>query len=441
MDKDESTEAAARLIQSFDALPLEKRLEVFSQLSPEARQELVRVVPHADEIIRRVSEEEMFFTIKRLGEENALALISLMTGRQLQYALDLDLWKNEMFDYDAATRWLNIMARIGEEKILHFMQVSDPELAVTVMKGLIGVVIRDPEIDILEQKDSLPSFTLDDIFFVHFNVPGSEDMVISLLEALFSWNTEYYFTLMEELARGIPLENEEAARKARLARLADRGFPEFDEALEIYRYLRRGGLSNWESQPSSIDTFHDETGGSLLEYPLKVIETDSLFKRCLDEVADAYERDRISQELAHMANKVIVADAKDPGSKEDIHSSLRKVSGYINIALEESCGADQGTALRLVQANHMEMLFRRGFSIIMDVRKQAQKLVRNYAGGVENLGHPLAGLVHGLMQKRPLYAANVLGQEKAREFESMDDILRIRNLLDTTSIEESWEPI
>lgn len=422
-------------------MPLQKRLEVFSRLSSEARQELLQVVSNPGEIVRRVSEEEMFFMIKELGVETARTLIALTTGKQLQHALDVDLWKKEMFDHEAALRWLQTLTGVGQEKILHFLQVSEPELVVTMMTELISVAVREPDLDMLEQKDSLPQFTLDDIFFVRFKIPGSEDMVISLLDAIFSWNTEYYFALMEELARGIHLENEELARKARLARLAERGFPEFDEAVEIYRYLQRRDLSVSPPEEPDVTGPIDSGQDHLLEYPLKVLEQDSLFKRCVDELSHSSERDRISQELAHLANKVVVADSRNPGSVEELQSSLEKVSGYINIALEESCGEDLTAALRLVRSNHLENLFRRGFSIIMDVRKQAQQLVRNYAGGVENLGHPLAGLVQGLLQRRPLYASHVLGQGRAREFRSMDDISQIRNLLDKSKVEDMWEPV
>ncbi len=78
--------------------------------------------------------------------------------------------------------------------------------------------------------------------------------------------------------------------------------------------------------------------------------------------------------------------------------------------------------------------------MILDLRKDAQKLLRNYEGGVENLGHPLAELLKGLFQKRPFYAGNVLGDDKVREFKQLDDILTIRKMMDQTTLEESWEP-
>jgi hypothetical protein len=351
------------------------------------------------------------------------------------------LWKKEMFNIESAGRWLNMIAAMGEEKILQFVQVTDSELVLSLMNNFIKVRIRNPDIDLVEEKDSLPQFTLDDLFFVHFSVPGSEDALKRFLEIIFAWNTEYYFGLMEGIAVGVHLESEEEARRLRLARLADRGFPEFDEAVEIYRYMQRRALSHSRPDPFEEQAEPIEAPRTVLRYPLKVVESNTLFKRSLDKISDDYEKDRLSQELAHLANKVMVADARDPALIDDLHGSLRKVSGYINIALQEICGDDVSKSAELLRCNHMELLFRRGFSLILDLRKEAQRLLRNYEGGVENLGHPLAGLIQGLLQRRPVYAGTLLGESKPREFESLDDISLIRQLLNKATLEEAWEPI
>ena len=168
---------------------------------------------------------------------------------------------------------------------------------------------------------------------------------------------------------------------------------------------------------------------------------ENLFRRCLNEIVDSSELDRLTTELAHLGNKVMVADGQQPGSVNQLYQSLRKVSGYINMALEELCDEDVSKGSALLTANHMEHLFRRGFSLILDLRKEAQELLRQYEGGVENLGHPLAGLVQGLMQPRPYYAGNMIGENEPRSFEKLDDIKSIRRLMSKESIEESWEPI
>jgi hypothetical protein len=441
MPKDDPRNDALPVIERFDSLPLARRLEIFKELSAEAREELVRLVTNPGEMIRRIAAEEMYLTIKELGEQNAPALISLTTGKQLLYVLDIELWKRDMFNAEAAARWLETLAGLGEEKILQFVQVADPELVLSAIRPFVKVSLRDPDQDLLEQQDSLPQFTLDDMFFVEFLVPHLEETLRSILDLVFRWNSHFYFGLMEHLSSGASLEDEEMALKWRKARLADKGFPEFDEALQIYNYLRRESLSGPTAEP--LEEFVGPAGEprSTLAYPLKVVQSESLFKQCLNELTSPGERDRVAQQLAHTANKVIIADGRDPGSREDLYGSLRKVGGYINIALEDLCGADVEEATAIVRANHMEFLFRRGFSLILDLRKEAQKLIRGYEGGVENLGHPLAGIVDGLLQKRPLYAGQFVDNDKSRDFEHLAEIEHIRRMLDQGSIEDRWEPI
>ncbi|MCL4552925.1 MAG: hypothetical protein M1305_05165, partial [Candidatus Marsarchaeota archaeon] len=60
------TEKAVRIIETFDTLPVDQRVLVFKDLSPRGREELLEVISRPTELIRRISEEEMFFTIKEL---------------------------------------------------------------------------------------------------------------------------------------------------------------------------------------------------------------------------------------------------------------------------------------------------------------------------------------------------------------------------------------
>jgi hypothetical protein len=441
MENTDSREEALRVVAAFDSLPVSRRVEIFNQLSAEAREELVRIVANPGEIIRKISEEEMYLSIKELGEDNAPALLSLTTGRQLLYALDIELWKKDMFNEEAAARWLEILAGLGEEKILQFVQAADPELVLSAIRPLVKVALRDPDEDLLEQQDYLPVFTLDDTFYVEFRVPHLADTVKNIMDAVFRWNPHFYFGLMEHLSIGANQDDEDMALKWRRARLADKGFPEFDEAVQIYNYFRRESLSPplRDSPDDGVDVAGEPRAA--LAYPLKVIQAGSLFQKCLEELSNPEDKDRLAKELAHTANKVIIADGRDPGSREDLYGSLRKVGGYINIALQETCGDDVEEATRILKCNHVEFLFRRGFSIILDLRKEAQKLIRGYEGGVENLGHPLAGIVSGLLQKRPFYAGEFIETDKSRDFEHLSEIEQIRKMLDKGAIEDGWEPV
>lgn len=438
-DSNLTAEEAVRIVESFDNLPVEKRVDIFGDLSAKAREELVAASRRPSEMMRRISEEEIFFTIKEIGEESAPAIIAFTTGRQLQYVLDVELWKKDMLDLRSASRWLDIIAASGEDKIIQFVQVTDSELLCAILGRLMRVKMRDPELDLTEQMDSLPLFTLDDLFFMEFRAPDSEESLKRILDTVFRWNQQYYMSLMEHLSWENSLEDEETARKWRNSRLAEKGFPEFDEVLEIYQYINKNRLSEPFAAPQP--EHDDEQPYLMVKFPLKVLDSNNLFRRGLDKIAATEERDRLCGELAHLANKVIIADGKDPGSAEEIRASLKKVGSYINIALEDMCVDDVLLAAALLRANHAELLFRRGFSLILDLRKEVQKFVRDYEGGAENLGSPLAGLVNGLLQKRPFFAGNVFENQQAREFECLADILTIRKLMDRSALEDKWEPI
>jgi hypothetical protein len=433
-------EEAIKILSAFDNLPLEKRLAVFRGLTAQSRENLVAASRRPTQLMRRVSEEEIYFTVKELGESDAPSIIAMTTGRQLQYIMDVDLWKKDMLDLNAASRWLNIIAATGEEKILQFVQITDSELLITLLGKFLKIISRDEDSDLTEQLDSLPAFTLDDIFFVEFTSPDTEDALKRILESIFRWNNVFYLHLMEHLTWDNQMENEDLARKWRAARLSEKGFPEFDEVLEIYQYLHKNGI-HYPGDDTLSAHEEPDVPEPLMEYPLKVLESNNLFRRSLARAALLEERDRMSRELAHLANKVIIADGKDPGSMEEIRTSLNKVAAYINLALEEICDEDETNALRILQINHMELLFRRGFSLILDLRKEVRQFIRDYEGGIENLGNPLAGIVSGLLQKRPYYGGNVFENQPPREFEFLQDITSIRGMMNRKDLDEKWEPV
>jgi hypothetical protein len=427
------------VIRAFDNLPLERKMLIFRDLSPKARIELLASVSHPERLVRLMSPEEVFVGIKQVGEEDAMPLIALTTGKQVSYILDVELWEKEEIDMEAAGKWFEILTRISDGKVLQFFQVSDPELILTSLSRFIRVKSRNPEIDQMEQRDSLPVFTLDDTFFIDFVSPRWEDPIRRVLEAIYDWDPGYYFRLMEEICWGVAPENEQSALHWRRARLADHGFPEFDEAFEIYRHLHREAVSEGRVLPDQTEPVGEQ--GRLLRYPMRLLPDQSLFRECLDSIPDDAEKDRLAVLLAHLANKVMIADSLDPGSMDDLHGSLTKVGGYINIALEEVCPGDVPRGIEVVLANHPETLFRRGYSIILDLRREATDKLKEANTTPEDMGHPLSGLLDGLFHKRPFFAANYLGGDKARDFASMADIRCIREAVRSTDLAEGWEPV
>ena len=372
--------------------------------------------------------------------DRAPSLVALTTGKQLIYLLDMDLWKRGILDPDSASRWVEMLARIGREKILQVIQVVDPELVLSALQNLIRVVARDPDVDRLEESDMVPAFTLDDTYYIEFAGSLHEEPIKIFLGTVFEYDPEYYYSLMQELVSTSKLESEDIALRFRNARLADKGFPDFDEAMEIYRYVKKDSLG---MDQRGFVHGNDETEApqTLLAYPFKALKDGSLLKQSLDRIDDPDETHRLALQLAHLANKVMVADAKDAGSLHELQQSLEKVEGYIDIALEEMCGRNLDISVNLVASNHMELLFRRGYSRIVELREEAEVFVENLGEEIGNLGYPMALVIKSLLQKRPLFAGDQSRDYEPREFESLSDIEYVRNILDKDSFEDRWETL
>lgn len=428
-----------KVIDQFNMLDIDQKLEIFGKLPSKEREDLVNVISGPGAIIRRISEEEMFFTIKDLGEENAEKLISLTTGRQLLYLLDIDLWTRNDINIEAVSKWIGILAGIGDDKMLQFIQVSDPELLCSVLNRLILVKLKNPDIDLTEQLDYLPQFTLDNHFFIDFLIPNAEEPVKEFLDCIFRHDSAYYMKLVQILAVGWLPEYEDTACRWRSARLADHGFPDLDEVLDIYSLFNPALI-----RVSADDCFFPEQAPEsetrkLLKYPIMFLSGANLFEQTMNGIDDPALMDRIISEFAHVANKVMVADGRNASSNEDLKSSLEKTASYINLALEELVSRENVSALDLIALNHAEYLFRHAYTLIMKLQYEARFFLDKNVGGFENMGMPLASLLKGLLLRRPVFDEGGKDTEGAREFRFVSDLERIRNLIDMEADSDHWE--
>ncbi|MGC8657528.1 MAG: DUF6178 family protein [Desulfomonilaceae bacterium] len=431
-----------KIITHLDDLSLERKLDLFRKLSPLARQAFLLNLSESNDLIGRISEEEIYFIVKTIGVDDADPLLRLTTSRQFKYILDLELWKQGVIDFQSAAFWLNKIVTLGEKKVRQFLGIVDPECLMTILHKLIKVNSARLDIDLVEQLDFLPYFTLDNMFFVDFRDKAHEDTVKILISYIFNFDDRFYFNLMENLATSSLVEIEDIACKLRNARLADKGFPDFEEALNIYQYISPSSKNfSLQNPDQGFLNEVDNYSFTLVDYPIKLVSNGELFRDCLNLVKDHLVINRIAQELANLGNKVIVADLKDPWEYESFVYSLEKVSGYISLALEKVCGNDIDKCLLLLRNLNMEILFRVGYSVIVDFQKEAANYVKLVEGGMENLGYPLSGLLKGLFNKRPFFDENLISNKKRRNFNSLHDINVIREFLLASSSGEKWEPI
>ncbi len=192
----------------------------------------------------RISPEDIYFTVRHLEPENSMSIFSACSDEQLIYVLDLELWRRDVLDPQASQKWMELITLAGSRKIVQFLESCDPELVVAVMNNLMEVTARNFDVDLIEQMDNLRIETLEDIFLVYFKDPDSELFLRNFLDTAFAWNPYYYLDLMSSLVLGIRSDYEELALKWRKSRLYDHGFPDLEDAFQVYSYTPKNAIES-----------------------------------------------------------------------------------------------------------------------------------------------------------------------------------------------------
>ena len=135
---------------------------------------------------------------------------------------------------------MEILLECGEERVIQFIQSSDPDfLCLVFIKFLHVTKLEGEPTEVLDR--NLP-FTLDREYFITFKKPETRAVFQPFLEILYHFDSNQYRLLMESLLRELESNLEETGYRFRNARLADYGFPDFEQALEIYRFVNPNAL-------------------------------------------------------------------------------------------------------------------------------------------------------------------------------------------------------
>lgn len=415
---------------SRDSAPLSGEYlaqEVAFILSLPARErlELVALSEHPRELLRRMPAEEVLLTIQEVGAEAAGPLVAATTAEQFNLFTDIDIWKEENVDQDRTHTWLLTLAECGEQKILEWFQTADAELIVLLLKKFLILFKTDPDgAPSLE----LPRFTLDGVY--HFCCLDAEvlEAFRTLLSVLRLHHSKLYFAVVESALWADLKVLEQQAARWRRGRLAEYGFPDEDEASEIYRYIA-------PEETTTLIQKHRLTGAALTSeqpeprYPLKLIESDeqALMVRALPLVQSERDVSFLTRGLISVANRVQVADHLPVGRLASIQASARKTAGYINIALEVLTDGSPEAAAGLLAEVHAEHLFRVGSSRIEDAARQARRLMltgwlKTLPEARPLLDSPAREILEGLLGSQPQWYTGGEDNEGYGDFRSLAEI-------------------
>lgn len=385
------------------------------------------------DLVKRLPADDLFWIVKRIGEEDSLALLELATEEQWQYLVDLDVWRKDLLSPEKAVAWLKLLAEADPERFSAWLSGEEQPFLALLLLRMAEVIIKDEE----DQTD-LPGtwFTMDGRFHIKAFHDEDQETIEELLSVIGRSDLESYQGLLFNLAAINPSEAEEELYRQRNGRIAEHGFLPFEEAIAVYAPLDVSALGA-ETPPLLPGKLVDHDDKELIpSLPLLQIDQDSLISLSFSRIADPLVFDRVSLEFADLSNRIIAAGNFPEISDPDIlAASCKQAGGYLNVALEHLCGKDIANAENILRNHSLLTLFRIGCGLAVNLQREVRRWRKEswfFGRGWKNefWGSPWGDTLDGLLLERPRIYVGERNTEPFNEFKSLKDIDYARKQLD-----------
>jgi hypothetical protein len=380
---------------------------------------------NAEAEIAALSPNEVFELVHEVGFEDGADLIHLATPAQLVGCFDLDGWTKDQLDVAPLKPWLSSLIDAGFEKLGQVWGHLDAELRALILQKQVKIYDTTLGEELADDNDE-PVFTTPDRWFL-LELQGDDDtqrLIMRLVEDLYRADPDLARHTIMSARSEPPAELEEVSYRWRSARLADLGYVDFYDALDLFRPLDADKVQIGEG---SQDRIVDDVPTRL---PLVVAEEvlgRSFLARAVATIDDPLESERIETALMILVNKVLAAGRAKPGQAEVVKRGALFATATLSLGLETISRADLGRAHDALKSISLQRLFRVGYTVTTKIARLALTL----AARSVTAGSPARELVAALCSPRPLFsrAADEPPMTGLRPFEASADLRRAGEIL------------
>jgi hypothetical protein len=375
--------------------------------------------------IAALTPTEVFELVHEVGFEDAQALLEYATPAQYQGCFDLDGWTKDSLEVAPLKPWLASLIDLGFEKVGQVWGHLDAELRALILQRVVVVYDTTLGEEPAEDNDS-PIMPTPDRFFL-LELVGDEDtqrLVQQLVEDLYRADPDLARHTIMSARSEPPAELEESSYRWRSSRLADLGYVDFYEALDLFRPLDADKVAIGEG---SQDKHVAEEPSSLPVAVAEEVMGRSFLARALAAIDDPDEAERLEAGLMILVNKVLAAGRAKPGQAEVVRRGALYATATVSLGLEVISRGDLERAKAGLGSIGLSRLFRVGYTVTTKLARLAQAL----AARSVTAGSPAKELVAGLCSPRPLFsrAADEPPTTGMRPFESQSDLRRAGEIL------------
>src|SRR5262245_7284448 len=292
---------------------------------------------NADAAVAALSAGEVFELVHEVGFEDSQALIELATPAQIQGCFDLDAWTSDQLEVAPLKPWLAALAEAGFEKLADIWSHLDSELRALIVQRYVKIydssLGEEPDED-----NEAPIMTTPDRMFL-LELSGDDDtqrLVMRLVEDLYRADPDLARHTIMAARSEPPAELEEMSYRWRSARLADLGYVDFYDALDLFRPLDADKVQIGEgSQERDIE--------DASRLPLAIAEEvigGSFLARAMSRIDDPAEAARLEAALIVLVNKVLAAARAKPGQSEVMRRGALYATATVSLGLETIARGD-----------------------------------------------------------------------------------------------------
>ncbi|MFU8855964.1 MAG: DUF6178 family protein [Deferrisomatales bacterium] len=415
--------------------PLRREIDAVLSVRGHEREDRLLVSSNLGAVVGLMPPEELYFTLKELDADNVPDVLRHARTEQVELVLDLELWKGDRIRRERVLPWLGRLHSCGEEALGRWLQRLDLATWVLLLGSVAAVHLADEERDPFQELPGRAPFTLEGRYYIATS-PEAEPLVRDLLRIVRDTDPDRYARLVEALMRDLDSELEEAEYQERQRRLALRGFPPREEALEVYAPLRASIADELPRRPRDPKRDSDEPPAAPPRYPVALPDaTPDVFLHALRHVPPGPTLDGLWSDLAYLTNKVAVADRLDLDDLGSFQAALRKVSSYVSVGLESLCDLDEAAAARALEEHWLQHLFQAGWGPIRALRGRARGLFeKGWPQGHKErllfLDSPLPEVLEGLLRVHPLWYAGEGETPPYRPFRALGEVRRAERTVD-----------
>ncbi len=413
----------------------ERRRELFLErlfsLPPEKALDLILSQQNAKELVQNLPSVDLYWIIKKIGEDDSIPLLELASEEQWQYILDIEVWVRDRINIRKVSEWLRRFMKADAERLARWLITEEMEMfTYYYLYRMLDIIIAtdDNIYDIPEDY-----FTLDGTFYLKLRDPDQRDLIETILKLIASESFLRYQALLMTSRAILPASTEEELYRLRSVRIAEYGFLPFEEAVGIYAPLDPEDLVlEKKDRRKEIVYVDDEVKDIIPSFPMYSLQPVGIFQLALRNIKDNVLLDRIKLEFAGLCNQLLSADGLSIGGYEDLIKVCKKAAGYLNIGFEKVCGNDVNMAIELIKKNSLHSIFRVGFGIALRLRWEVERWIKESWFRSQKIDFSFWGsdgeILIGLLNKKPLYYVGIEDGEEYRPFQSLKEIEECRSI-------------